>query len=207
MPIHLRVCFAARSNRLCRSCERPLHQFPEPSLPKCLRKYDHHRHNLRTGNPKWAKRVHRNPDDQSPRLLGLLETGSRGPRLQSDFQWTGPQFERATGHKVVVKFGLAAVFKQQIEAGEPFDVAILTPPLIDDLYPLLVPATCRLPFRGSRRAPMRSSTSANSIDSFATDLETPLLVRNRGPLLSHLGQLDVGRLQISVNDSFLVSRL
>jgi molybdate transport system substrate-binding protein len=37
------------------------------------------------------------------------------------------------GHKVVVKFGLAAAFKRQIEAGEPFDLAVLTPPLIDDL--------------------------------------------------------------------------
>src|SRR5206468_4742052 len=31
------------------------------------------------------------------------------------------------------KFGLAAGFKQQIEAGEAFDLAVLTPPLIDDL--------------------------------------------------------------------------
>jgi len=44
-----------------------------------------------------------------------------------------PQFERATKHKVVVKFGLAAVLKRQIEAGEPFDLAILTPPLIDEV--------------------------------------------------------------------------
>ena len=32
-----------------------------------------------------------------------------------------------------MKFGLAASFKQQIEAGEAFDVAILTPAVIDDL--------------------------------------------------------------------------
>jgi molybdate transport system substrate-binding protein len=44
-----------------------------------------------------------------------------------------PQFERATKHKVVVKYGLAAVLKQQIESGEPFDVAILTPSVIDDV--------------------------------------------------------------------------
>lgn len=44
-----------------------------------------------------------------------------------------PQFERATAHKVVIRFGLASVLKQQIEKGEPFDVAVLTPPLMDDL--------------------------------------------------------------------------
>jgi molybdate transport system substrate-binding protein len=44
-----------------------------------------------------------------------------------------PQFEQATKHKVTVSFGVSAVLKRQIEAGEPFDVAVLTPPLIDDL--------------------------------------------------------------------------
>jgi molybdate transport system substrate-binding protein len=43
-----------------------------------------------------------------------------------------PQFERATKHKVVVTYGLAAVLKRQIDAGERFDVAILTPQAIDD---------------------------------------------------------------------------
>jgi molybdate transport system substrate-binding protein len=44
-----------------------------------------------------------------------------------------PQFERATKHKVVIQYGLAAVLKQQIEGGEPFDVAFLTPAAMDDL--------------------------------------------------------------------------
>ena len=49
------------------------------------------------------------------------------------FEALAPQFERASGHKVVAKFGLAAGFKQQIDAGEAFDIAILTPALVDDL--------------------------------------------------------------------------
>jgi molybdate transport system substrate-binding protein len=53
--------------------------------------------------------------------------------LKAVMEDLAPQFERATGHKIVVKFGLAAGFKQQIEAGEAFDLAVLTPPLIDDL--------------------------------------------------------------------------
>jgi molybdate transport system substrate-binding protein len=44
-----------------------------------------------------------------------------------------PRFERETGFKAAVKYDLAASLKPQIEAGEPFDVAILTPAIIDDL--------------------------------------------------------------------------
>ncbi|HEV8096708.1 MAG TPA: substrate-binding domain-containing protein, partial [Burkholderiales bacterium] len=44
-----------------------------------------------------------------------------------------PQFERATGHKVVTDFVVIAVIKRRIEAGEPFDIAIPSPELIDDL--------------------------------------------------------------------------
>jgi molybdate transport system substrate-binding protein len=44
-----------------------------------------------------------------------------------------PQFERTSGHKVIVEFGLAAQFKQQIEGGKDFDLAVLTPAMIDDL--------------------------------------------------------------------------
>src|SRR5262245_47073196 len=53
--------------------------------------------------------------------------------LKAVMEDLAPQFERSTGHKVLVKFGLAANFKQQIEAGETFDLAVLTPALIDDL--------------------------------------------------------------------------
>jgi molybdate transport system substrate-binding protein len=44
-----------------------------------------------------------------------------------------PKFESSTKHKVGVRYGLAAALKQQIEQGEPFDVAFLTPGAIDDL--------------------------------------------------------------------------
>src|SRR5262245_30726846 len=44
-----------------------------------------------------------------------------------------PQFEKTTKHKVTTVFGLAGALKTQIEKGEPFDIAILTPPLLDDL--------------------------------------------------------------------------
>ncbi|MBI4192855.1 MAG: substrate-binding domain-containing protein [Betaproteobacteria bacterium] len=45
----------------------------------------------------------------------------------------GPQFERATGHKLVIQFDVNDVLKRQIDAGDGFDVAILTTPTIDNL--------------------------------------------------------------------------
>jgi ABC-type molybdate transport system substrate-binding protein/DNA-binding beta-propeller fold protein YncE len=44
-----------------------------------------------------------------------------------------PAFERATGNTVVVSYGVAAALKRQIDDGQPFDVAILTPAAIDAL--------------------------------------------------------------------------
>jgi molybdate transport system substrate-binding protein len=43
------------------------------------------------------------------------------------------QFEAATGHRVVVTYGLAAVLKTKFLDGAPADVLILTGPIIDDL--------------------------------------------------------------------------
>ena len=55
------------------------------------------------------------------------------PPLRCVIQELGPQFERATGHKLVVKIEAVADLKRQIDAGDTFDVAILTPVLIDAL--------------------------------------------------------------------------
>jgi molybdate transport system substrate-binding protein len=45
----------------------------------------------------------------------------------------GPRFEHATGHRLVVRYGLAAVLGKEIEGGDSFDLAILAPPQIDSL--------------------------------------------------------------------------
>jgi molybdate transport system substrate-binding protein len=45
----------------------------------------------------------------------------------------GPQFERATGHHLVVVADVAAVMKRRIEAGEPFDLAVLVNFQADEL--------------------------------------------------------------------------
>jgi molybdate transport system substrate-binding protein len=58
----------------------------------------------------------------------LASNGVRGT-----LEELAPAFERATGNKLAITFGLAAVLKRQIEAGEAFDLAILTSAGIDDL--------------------------------------------------------------------------
>ena len=45
----------------------------------------------------------------------------------------GAQFERATGHKVTIRFEVNPAVKRKIEAGETFDVAVLNPPVLDEL--------------------------------------------------------------------------
>ncbi len=65
---------------------------------------------------------------QAAELKVLCSNGLREVMLE-----LAPAFERASGHKLNLTFGLAAAFKQKIEAGEPFDVAVLVPALLDDV--------------------------------------------------------------------------
>ena len=45
----------------------------------------------------------------------------------------GPQFERATGHKLIMQYGLSRTFKPKIEAGEAIDLIILSLETMEDL--------------------------------------------------------------------------
>ena len=53
--------------------------------------------------------------------------------LKAVLEELGPQFEKATGTKLVFTIGPAAVMKAQIDQGADFDVAIVTPPLLEGL--------------------------------------------------------------------------
>ena len=53
--------------------------------------------------------------------------------VRSVVQELAPQFERATGHKLVLNFDVANALKRRIEAGESFDLAILTAPVMDEM--------------------------------------------------------------------------
>src|SRR5215213_5543482 len=45
--------------------------------------------------------------------------------LKSVLEELGPQFEKASGHKLKIEFGTTGPLQVQIEKGEAFDVAIL----------------------------------------------------------------------------------
>jgi molybdate transport system substrate-binding protein len=61
--------------------------------------------------------------------IKLMTTGAMRGALQELI----PQFERATGHRVIVEIGVVVPLKRRIDAGETFDIVALTPALIDDL--------------------------------------------------------------------------
>jgi molybdate transport system substrate-binding protein len=44
-----------------------------------------------------------------------------------------PEFEKQSGHKITVDNGTAGTLKKRIEGGEVFDVAVITPVVVDDL--------------------------------------------------------------------------
>jgi len=53
--------------------------------------------------------------------------------LASALDELAPVFERATGNKLVVDYGIAAQLRDRFLTGEAADVLILTRPLMDDL--------------------------------------------------------------------------
>jgi molybdate transport system substrate-binding protein len=56
-----------------------------------------------------------------------------GAAMTGVFEELGPQFERATGHKIVIQYGPGGTLRRQIEAGEAFDLAIIASERVDDL--------------------------------------------------------------------------
>ena len=53
--------------------------------------------------------------------------------LKSVLDALAPEFARTSRHTIAAEFGIAAAMKTRIESGEPFDVAILTPAMLEDL--------------------------------------------------------------------------
>src|SRR5262245_13786476 len=78
------------------------------------------------------------PGAQATEIKVLASNG-----VKTVLEEIAPQFEKSTGHKLVFRFGPAADLKVEIEKGEPFDVAILTPAPLEDLIRQgkLAPAT------------------------------------------------------------------
>ena len=53
--------------------------------------------------------------------------------LKAVLEMVAPLYERASEHKLKATYGTAVPLKRQIDGGEPFDVVILTPSLVQDL--------------------------------------------------------------------------
>jgi len=80
-----------------------------------------------------------------------------------------PEFERATGHQVHVTFSVSAELKKRIDAGERFDLAVLTPALIDDLVSRgTIVASTRTPIA---RSPMALAIRAGAPKPELQDLD------------------------------------
>jgi molybdate transport system substrate-binding protein len=56
-----------------------------------------------------------------------------GAAMRGAFGELVPQFERATGHKIVIEYGGGGTLRKQIEAGEAFDLVIIDSAEVDDL--------------------------------------------------------------------------
>ena len=65
---------------------------------------------------------------QAAEIKLLSAAGFRGVMTE-----LAPQFERATGHKVVGTYDSTGALRRQISGGESFDVVMLAPDVIDDL--------------------------------------------------------------------------
>jgi molybdate transport system substrate-binding protein len=56
-----------------------------------------------------------------------------GAAMRGAFGELLPQFERATGHKIVIEYGAGTAFRKQIEGGEAFDLVVIDASEVDEL--------------------------------------------------------------------------
>jgi molybdate transport system substrate-binding protein len=88
----------------------------------------------------------------------------------------GPQFEKATGNKLVFTIGPAAAMKAQIDQGATFDVAIVTPPLLEALAAAgkVDPATRAVIARSPLAVSVRTGAAKPDVGSAAALKQTLL---------------------------------
>jgi molybdate transport system substrate-binding protein len=55
-----------------------------------------------------------------------------GVAMRAVWEELGPQFERATGHKLVIWYGFTGTIRERMEAGEAFDVAVFGKGSLDE---------------------------------------------------------------------------
>jgi len=92
----------------------------------------------------------------------------------------GTRFERVSAHKVAIHFEVNPAVKRRIEAGEAFDVAVLNPPVLDDLIRQgrIVAGTRAVIGRAGIGAAMRAGAPKPDISSVAAFKRTLLGVNS-----------------------------
>jgi molybdate transport system substrate-binding protein len=118
-----------------------------------------------------------------------------------------PDGERASGRTANVQFGASANLKKTIESGEPFDLAVLTPQIIDDLLKdgkiasgtkldlassgvgIAVRAGVPKPDVSNAEAIKQTLLAAKSVGYVAVGAGTPAILN----MLDHLGVSDAVR--------------
>ena len=94
--------------------------------------------------------------------------------IRAAVQQLTPAAEKAIGRSLVIEFSASTYLKKEIDAGEPFDVVILTPGIIDDL----VKAGTLVP--GSKTNIATSDLAVGiKAGSAKTDVSTPDAMRKR----------------------------
>src|ERR1700753_3693523 len=72
-----------------------------------------------------------------PLLAGRAEAAElkllEGNALNAVMDELGPQFEKATGNKIVATLGTSAQIKAKVESGDPFDAALLAKATLEEL--------------------------------------------------------------------------
>jgi molybdate transport system substrate-binding protein len=129
----------------------------------------------------------------------------------------GPEFERQTGHKLNVISGFGPVFVQQINAGDPFDVLVSTPPTMEAMFKegKLIAATRTNLVRSGTGVEVRAGAPKPDISSVEAFKRALLNARSIGylrvggvpQLVDRLGIADAIKSKVTIPDSDVVSEL
>jgi molybdate transport system substrate-binding protein len=129
----------------------------------------------------------------------------------------GPEFERATGHKLNVISSFGPVFARRISAGEPFDVVVSPPPIIDGLIKdgkVIADSRASL-VRSGIGVEVRAGAPKPDISSVETFKRALLNAKSIGylkvggvpQLIDRLGITDAIKSKVTTPDSDIVSEL
>ncbi len=129
----------------------------------------------------------------------------------------GPEFERATGHKLNVISSFGPVFARRISAGEPFDVVVSPPPIIDGLIKdgkVIADSRASL-VRSGIGVEVRAGAPKPDISSVETFKRALLNAKSIGylkvggvpQLIDRLGITDAIKSKVTAPDSDIVSEL